>query len=62
MHYAARLLSDSAALLASSTLQLLNSRCLIGVGVASEALQASELFPGSQQLAHHAKCVVLQSS
>ena len=61
MHSVARLLSDSAALLASSTLQLLNSRCPIGVGVASEALQASG-FLGSQQLAHHAKCVALQSA
>ena len=61
MHYVARLLSDSAALLASSVLQLLHSRCPIGVGVASEALQASE-FLGSQQLAHRAKCVALQSA
>ena len=57
-----RLADHSAALLASSTLQLLNSiRPTIGMDAAGEALQVSDHL-GSQQLAHHAKCVALQSA
>ena len=53
----ARLADHSAALLASSTLQLLSSICPFGVDAADEALQASDHHRGSQELAHHAECV-----